>query len=128
VGPKCLKLHHSIQWAELPKTTPTRGVSHYCLAIYIKKYLKAKEELWKLKYISPCKNIIFQKSSKRNQNPSKYYYNSIRTNLKFQHKPKISSFKNPLKETIILQDIIITLLELISSFNTSPKHHLSKIL
>jgi hypothetical protein len=26
-------------------------VSHCGLAIYIKKYLKAKEELWKLKYI-----------------------------------------------------------------------------
>jgi hypothetical protein len=25
-------------------------MSHYGLAIYIKKYLKAKEELWKLKY------------------------------------------------------------------------------
>jgi hypothetical protein len=25
----------------------TMGVSHYGLAIYIKKYLKAKEELWK---------------------------------------------------------------------------------
>jgi len=37
--------------------------------------------------ISPFKNIIIQKSSKRNQNPSKYYFNSI-TNLKFQHKPK----------------------------------------
>ncbi len=37
--------------------------------------------------ISPCKNIIFKKSSKRNQNPS--------TNLKFQHKAKLSSFKNP---------------------------------
>jgi hypothetical protein len=35
--------------------------------------------------ISTCKNIIFKKSSKRNQNPSRYY-NSI-TNLKFQHKP-----------------------------------------
>jgi hypothetical protein len=45
--------------------------------------------------ISPCKNIIFKKSSKGNQNPSRYYYNSIITNLKFQHKPKISSFKNP---------------------------------
>jgi hypothetical protein len=43
--------------------------------------------------ISPCKNIIFKKSSKRNQNPSTYY-NSIITNLKFQHKPKLSSFKN----------------------------------
>jgi hypothetical protein len=37
--------------------------------------------------ISPCKNIlIFKISSKRNQNPSRYY-NSIITNLKFQHKP-----------------------------------------
>jgi hypothetical protein len=36
--------------------------------------------------ISPHKNIIFKKSSERNQNPSKYD-NSI-TNLKFQHKPK----------------------------------------
>jgi hypothetical protein len=36
-------------------------VSHFGLAIYIKKYLKAKEELWKLKYISPCKNILIFK-------------------------------------------------------------------
>ncbi len=60
-----------------------KGCTSHCgLAIYIKKYLKAKEEeLWKLKYF----------------NMQKY---------------------NPLKETKILQDIIITL-ELISSFNTS---------
>jgi hypothetical protein len=45
----------------------TRGLSHCGLAVYIKKYLKAKEELWKLKYISPCKNIIFQKSSYKNR-------------------------------------------------------------
>jgi hypothetical protein len=31
----------------------TRGASHYGLAIYIKKYLKAKKkELWKLKYFT----------------------------------------------------------------------------
>jgi hypothetical protein len=30
----------------------TRGVSHCGLAIYIKKDLKAKEELWKLKYFT----------------------------------------------------------------------------
>jgi hypothetical protein len=36
--------------------------------------------------ISPFKNIISRKSTKRNQNPS-IYYNSIITNLKFQHKP-----------------------------------------
>jgi hypothetical protein len=45
-------------------------MSHYGLAIYIKKYLKAKERIMKTQiYISPCKNIIFKKSSKRNQNP-----------------------------------------------------------
>jgi hypothetical protein len=64
----------------------TRGVSHFGLAkIYIKKYLKAKEGLWKLKYFTMQKYNL-QKSSKRNQNPSQYL-NSI-TNLKFQHKPK----------------------------------------
>jgi hypothetical protein len=34
------------------KTMITSGVSHCRLAIYIKKYLKAKEELWKLKYFT----------------------------------------------------------------------------
>jgi hypothetical protein len=48
----------------------------------------------KTQIFSPCKNyIIFKKSSKRNQNPSRYY-NSI-TNLKFQHKPRYLLFKNP---------------------------------
>jgi hypothetical protein len=31
---------------------PTRGESHCGLAIYIEMYLKAKEELWKLKYFT----------------------------------------------------------------------------
>jgi hypothetical protein len=30
-------------------TNLARGLSHYGLAIYIKKYLKTKEELWKFK-------------------------------------------------------------------------------
>jgi len=30
----------------------TRGATHCGLAIYIKKYLKAKEELWKHKYFT----------------------------------------------------------------------------
>jgi hypothetical protein len=34
------------------ETPKTRGVSHCGLAIYIKKYLKAKEELRKLKYFT----------------------------------------------------------------------------
>ncbi len=61
-------------------------MSHCGLAIYIiKKYLKAKEELWKLKYFTMQKYNL-ENSFKRNQNPSRYY-NSV-ANLKFQHKPK----------------------------------------
>jgi len=42
----------------------TRGrVTLMAFAIYIKKYLKAKEEeLWKLNYISPCKKYNLQKN------------------------------------------------------------------
>jgi len=65
----------------------TRGVSHYGLAISVKKYLnKPNEELWKFKYFTMEKYNRLKKSSKRNQNPSRYR-NSI-TNLKFQRKPK----------------------------------------
>jgi hypothetical protein len=46
--------------------TETRGVSHCGLAIYIKTYLNAKEELQKLKYFTMQKYNL-QKSSKRNQ-------------------------------------------------------------
>jgi hypothetical protein len=41
-------------------TKKTKGVSHYGLAIYIKKYLKAKEELWKLKYFTTQKYNLQQ--------------------------------------------------------------------
>jgi hypothetical protein len=62
------------------------------LAIYIKKYLKKKKELWKFKYFTMQKYNLQLKTSKRNQNPSRYCNST--TNLKFQHKPKLSSFKN----------------------------------
>jgi hypothetical protein len=44
------------------------GVCHTCgLAIYIKKYLKAKEDLWKLKYFNMQKHnlqkILLKKKS-----------------------------------------------------------------
>jgi hypothetical protein len=58
------------------------------LPFKLKKHLRAKEDFKENSNISPCKNMTFKKSSKRNQNPSTYYYNSIVTNLKFQHKPK----------------------------------------
>jgi hypothetical protein len=64
----------------------TRGVSHCGLAIHIKKYVKAKEELWKLKYFTMQKYNQVKKSSKRNQNPSRDF-NSV-TNFMFQHKSK----------------------------------------
>jgi hypothetical protein len=64
-------------------------------------------------YFTMQKNLylifIFLKSFKRNQNPSRYYYyNSIITNLKFQHKPKLSSFKNPPIKIKPIITIIIT--------------------
>jgi hypothetical protein len=62
-----------------------RGVSYYGLATYIKKYLKPKEELWKLRYFNMQKFNLQKKSSKRNQNPLRYYNST--PNLKFQHKP-----------------------------------------
>jgi hypothetical protein len=37
------------------------GMSHYGLAIYIKKYLNAKEQLWKLKYFTMQK-LLFSKN------------------------------------------------------------------
>jgi hypothetical protein len=58
--------------------------------LHFKKYLNAKKKKnYGNSNISPCQNIIFpkKKSSKRNKNLSRYYYNnSIITNLKFQHK------------------------------------------
>jgi hypothetical protein len=71
------------------KEKRTRGVSHYGIAFYIKKnILRQKKKNYGNSNISPCENIIFQESSKRDKNLSRYYYNSIITNLKFQHKPK----------------------------------------
>jgi hypothetical protein len=48
-------------------------MSHCGLAIYIKKksILRLKKNYGNPN-ISPCKNIIFKKASKRNQNPSRY--------------------------------------------------------
>jgi hypothetical protein len=60
------------------------GVCHtVALPFTVKSILRQKKNYGTSNNISPCKNIIFTKSSKRNQNPSRYY-NSI-TN---QHKPK----------------------------------------
>jgi hypothetical protein len=67
-----------------------RCVSYYGLPIYIKKVSKGKGRIMKTLIFHYAKNMTFKKnkkSFKRNQNPSRYYYNSM-TNLKFQHKAK----------------------------------------
>jgi hypothetical protein len=46
-------------------TLSTSGVSHCGLAIHIRR----QKENYGNSNISPCKNIIFKKSFKRNQNP-----------------------------------------------------------
>jgi len=51
----------------------TRGVTHRGVAIYIEKYLKAKDESWETQIFRHEKNTILKKSCKRNQNPSRYY-------------------------------------------------------
>jgi hypothetical protein len=42
-----VQLEHLLALLSCFKPKKTRGVSHCDLAIYNKKYLKAKEELWK---------------------------------------------------------------------------------
>jgi hypothetical protein len=73
-------------------STIKQGVCHIVALPFALKKISRQKKNYENSNISPCENIIFKKSSKRNQSPSRYY-NSI-TNLNFQHKPKISSFKN----------------------------------
>jgi type IV secretory pathway VirB9-like protein len=51
----------------------TRGVSHCDVAIYIEKLSYDKRRIMKTQIFHHIKNTIFQKTSKRNQNPSRYY-------------------------------------------------------
>jgi hypothetical protein len=69
------------------QTKCKQGVCHtVAFPFTLKKSILIQKKNYGNSNISPCKNIIFKKSSKRNQNPSRYY-NSI-TILEFQHKPK----------------------------------------
>jgi hypothetical protein len=49
---KHIYIWEKLWWYEIRKQIKQGSVSHCGLAIYIKKYLKAKEELWKLKYFT----------------------------------------------------------------------------
>jgi len=63
-----------------------QGVCHDVALPFTLKSISRQRKNYGNSNILPCKNIIFKKSSERNQNPARRY-NSI-TNLKFQHKPK----------------------------------------
>jgi hypothetical protein len=72
--------------SKAPRQLKTRGcVTLWPCHLHLKNILRQKKNYGNSN-ISPCKNIIFKKSSIRNQNPSRYH-TSI-TNLKFQHEPK----------------------------------------
>jgi len=53
----------------------------------VQSTLRQKGRIMETQILQNAKKYYLQKSSKRNQNPSRYYYNLI-INLKFQHKPK----------------------------------------
>jgi hypothetical protein len=79
-----VKLNEANVWPEsLILLLLTRNASHCGLAIYIKKFLKTKEELWKLKYFTMQKYNLQNNPLKETQ----ILQDSI-TNLKFGHKPK----------------------------------------
>ncbi len=89
IWPKVCNLFH------MSKNQIKQGVCHTtALPLTLKGILKAKEKLRKLKIFHHTKIYNLKKKPlKETKNPSRYH-NSI-TNLKFQQKPKISSFKNP---------------------------------
>jgi hypothetical protein len=68
------------------KPTTKQGVCHTVALPFTLKNILRPKKTYGNSNISPCKNIIFKRSSKRNQNPSRYYNSMI--NFKFQHKPK----------------------------------------
>jgi hypothetical protein len=78
-----------VLWPTEANSQIKQGVCHSVALPFTLKSILRQKKNYENSNISPCKNIIFKKSSKRNQNPSRYYYhNSIITNLQFQHKPK----------------------------------------
>ncbi len=73
-----LEQHHRIE--------KKQGVCHTMALPFTLKSILRQKKNYGDSNISSCKSIIFKQSSKRIENPSKYY-DSV-TNLKFQHEPK----------------------------------------
>ncbi len=91
------------------------------LPFTLKSFLRQKKKNYGNSNISPCKNIIFKRSSKRNQNPSRYH--NFITNLKFQH-IKISSFKNPHIKIDLLLSRDQKSVKLLSILYNESKHNI----
>jgi len=69
-------------------------VSHCGLGPVTLKHILRQKKNYGNSNISPCKNIIFKKSSKRNQNPSKAII-TLYNQSQVSTQAKITSFKNP---------------------------------
>jgi hypothetical protein len=89
----------------------TLGVWHCGLVIYIKNYLKANEELWRLKYFTVQKYNLQNNPLKENQNPSRYY---LTLEL-------ISSFNT--SQDIIFQKSSCTKIDLLSRGQNPLSHY-----
>jgi hypothetical protein len=75
-----------VLWPTETNSQTKQGVCHTVALPFTLKFILRQKKNYENSNILPCKNIIFKKSSKRNQNPSRYHKSL--TNLKFQHKPK----------------------------------------
>ncbi len=94
-------------------------MSHYGLVIYIKKYLKAKEELWKLKYLTMQKYNLQKNPLKKKTK----ILQDIITNLKFPHRPKYHLSKSLYKNRpITLGGKSLKLLYSLMNLNTISSH------
>jgi hypothetical protein len=88
MGTHCEQPQNKLSIAPKPqKKRKQGGVSHCGLAIYSKKYLKAKQELWKLKYFTMQKCNL-QKNPLKETKMLQNIITLCITNLNFQHKPK----------------------------------------
>ncbi len=103
-----MKMHerHYSLLQSINHLTCKQGVCHTVALPCTLKSILRQNKNYGNSNISPCKNIMFKQSSKRNPKSFKdIIINSIITNLKFQHKPKNITFQ---KSSCKNRPIIIT--------------------
>jgi hypothetical protein len=80
------KLHAFKYWVSTFSSQIQQGMCHTAaLPFTLRKYLKAKEELWKLKYFTMPKHNLHKNPLKETKSLQDII--TLITNLKFQHKP-----------------------------------------